>query len=97
MAFFCQRDEDNLFTCRSSFTPYVPPVEKISIQDHIPQIVKDERKKDKGFEYLPGQRLLIELNKKAKKAKKKKGDRMKPEDIDVERVSKSLGRVLKFA
>ena len=60
----------NIFTCRSSFTPYVPPQEQISLQDHVPQSVKEEKKKDDGVEYLPGERLLIKLGKQRKKKKK---------------------------
>ena len=75
----------NIFTCRSSFTPYVPPQEQISLQDHVPQSVKEERKKDGGIEYLPGERLLIKLGKQRKKKK---------QSLDVDRVAESLSRVL---
>jgi hypothetical protein len=85
MAFFCHPEIENAFTCRSSFTPYVPPVEQISLQDHIPESVKEEKKKDGGVEYLPGERLLIKIGKQRKKAPK----------LDVDRLSKSLSRVLK--
>ena len=83
MAFFCHPEIENAFTCRSSFTPYVPPVEQISLQDHIPE----EKKKDGGIEYLPGERLLIKIGKQRKKATPK---------VDVERINKSLSRVLKI-
>ena len=77
-------ERQNIFTCRSSFTPYVPPQEQISLQDHVPESVKEEKKKDGGVEYLPGERLLIKLGKQRKKKK----------TLDVDRVSKSLSRVL---
>jgi len=80
-------EKQNIFTCRSSFTPYVPPQEQISLQDHTPESVKEERKKDGGVEYLPGERLLIKLGKQRKKKKK---------SLDIDRVSKSLSRVLTF-
>ena len=83
MAFFCQPEPENNFTCRSSFTPYVPPVEHISLQDHTPESVKEEKKKDGGVVYLPGERLLIKMGKQKQK-------------LDVKRISKSLSRVLKF-
>ena len=92
MAFFTSVDlseRDNLFTCRSSFTPYVPPQEQISLQDHVPDIVKEEKKKDNGIEYLPGERLLIKLA----KERKKKGKTPKPK-LDIDRVSKSLARII---
>jgi hypothetical protein len=88
MAFFCHQEVDNIFTCRSSFTPFVPPVEQISLQDHVPESVKEEKKKDNGIVYLPGERLLIKLGKQQRKLRKKKPD------LDVDRVSQSLARVL---
>ena len=86
MAFQChhEAEEQSIFTCRSSFTPYVPPQEQISLQDHVPQSVKEEKKKDGGVEYLPGERLLIKLGKQRKKKK----------NLDVDRVAQSLSRVL---
>ena len=93
MAFFTSADlaeRENIFTCRSSFTPYVPPQEQISLQDNVPESVKEERKKDNGIEYLPGERLLIKL---AKQRKKEKVKTPKPR-LDVDRVSKSLARII---
>ena len=93
MAFFSRNDlaeKENIFTCRSSFTPYITPQEIILLQDHVPQSVKEERKKDGGIEYLPGERLLIKL---AKQRKKEKGKTPKPR-LDVDGVAKSLSRVL---
>ena len=88
MAFQCHHEagEKSIFTCRSSFTPYVPPQEQISLQDNIPESVKDEKKKDGGVKYLPGERLLIKLGNQRKKKKKK--------TLDVDRVAQSLSRVL---
>ena len=81
MAFFCHPEPENNFTCRSSFTPYVSPVEQISLQDHVPESVKQEKKKDGEVVYLPGERLLIKMGKQKQK-------------LDVKRISKSLSRVL---
>jgi hypothetical protein len=83
MAFFCHQEVESAFTCRSSFTPYVPPEEKISMQDNVPEAVKEAKKKDGGIEYLPGERLLIQIGKRKPK-------------VDVDRISKSLARVLKL-
>jgi hypothetical protein len=85
-AFQCHGDpieRQNIFTCRSSFTPFVAPVEQISLQDHVPESVKQEKKKSGGIEYLPGERLLIKLAKQRKKEK-----------IDIDRVTQSMSRVL---
>jgi hypothetical protein len=95
MAFFTSADaaeRENIFTCRSSFTPYVPPQEQISLQDHVPESVKEEKKKDGGIEYLPGERLLIKLAKQRKKEKKGSGSGCAK--LDVDRVAESLSRVL---
>ena len=87
-AFNSHDDErQNIFTCRSSFTPYVPPEEKISLQDHIPESVREDKKKSGGVEYLPGERLLIQLGKQRQKKQKTK-------TVDIERVTQSLSRVL---
>ena len=101
MAFFSHREpteRESIFTCRSSFTPYVPPEEKISLQDHIPQSVKEERKKDDGIEYLPGERLLIKLGKQREKnhLKKKKVSKSltRKETVDIDRITQSMSRVL---
>jgi hypothetical protein len=84
-AFQCHGDQENsIFTCRSSFTPYVPPEERISLQDHIPDSIKEEKKKSDGIVYLPGERLLIQLAK----------QRRKKDKIDMNRITQSMSRVL---
>jgi len=102
-AFFSHREpteRESIFTCRSSFTPYVPPEEKISLQDHIPQSVKEERKKDDGIEYLPGERLLIKLGKQREKKKKQLGVLAATQQngdqrtVDMDRITQSMSRVL---
>jgi hypothetical protein len=91
MAFHIHQDNvHDIFTCRSSFTPFVPPPAMVSLQDHIPDIVREERKKNNDIEYLPGEKLLIKLNKEKRKNKKKQGH-----NIDVDRIQESLNRVLK--
>ena len=80
----------DIFTCRSSFTPFVPPPAMVSLQDHIPDIVREERKKNNDIEYLPGEKLLLQLNKEKRKNKKKQGH-----NIDIDRIQESLNRVLK--
>jgi hypothetical protein len=82
MAFFCHRDiSSNNFSCQSQFTPKV--VEQISLNPI-------EKKKDNEVVYLPGERLLIKLGKQQRKIRKKRKD----PDLDVDRISKSLSRIL---
>lgn len=91
MAFHIHQDNvHDIFTCRSSFTPFVPPPAMVSLQDHIPDIEKLERKKNNDIEYLPGEKLLIKLNKEKRKNKKKQGH-----NIDIDRIQKRLTSVLK--
>jgi hypothetical protein len=81
MAFFCHRDiSSNNFSSQSHFTPKV--VEPISLN-----LVKT--KKDNEVVYLPGERLLIKLGKHRKNLQKAKDP-----VLDVDRISKSLSRVL---
>ncbi len=75
-------DPVSVFCCRSSFTPKTV----ITLLDPIPESVKEERKKDKGIVYLPGERLLLSLSKKKPKTKT---------PLDVDRLSESLNRVLR--
>ena len=84
---------DSIFTCKSSFTPYIPPEEKISLQDNIPDSVKEEKKENNDVEYLPGERLLIQLHKQRKKVKKDEDKR--ENNLDIDRVTESLSRVFK--
>ena len=93
MAFqtYQDNDTDSIFRCRSSFTPYVPE-EKLSMDDHIPESVKEERKKKGQVEYLPGERLLIKLGK--QREKEKNSNAVSNKSIDVDRITQSLSRVL---
>ena len=79
---FTHQDESvkHAFSCSSRFTPYVEP----EPMDPEPAEYKAMKKRDGGIEYLPGERLLIELGKQKKKKKK----------IDVKKITESLGRVL---
>ena len=93
MAFYtCQDVENDIFTSKSSFRPYIPMVPQISLEDHVPDIEKIERKKNNDTKFLPGEKLLIKLEKQKQKQKKKKGHK---NNIDIERIQNSLTRVLK--
>jgi hypothetical protein len=82
----CHQDEGSGFFSASS---YFNPIEEICpLDDPIPEAVKIERKKNNGINYLPGEKLLIQLSKQRKKQKKKHTN------LDVERVTASLGRIL---
>ena len=76
----------SIFGCKSNFTP--KPI--ISITNTIPETVKEERRKDNGIVYLPGEKLLLSLSK--QKAKQKAKQKVKQPDVD--RITKSLNRVL---
>ena len=92
MAFFtCKDNENDIFTCKSSFTKYVPPIEKLSIQDNVPEIEKLERKKNNNVKYLPGERLLLQLEKDKQKHKKKQDPKT---NLNVKKVQESLNRIL---
>jgi len=77
----CHQDDkiQHVFSTQSHFVPYVEPT---IFEDAVPVEVK---KKDE-IQYLPGEKLLIQLGKQKKKKKKK--------NIDVEKLSKSLSRVI---
>jgi hypothetical protein len=85
---YCHQDNkiNSIFKCKSTFTPKVV----ISLNDTIPESVKQERQKGGEIEYLPGEKLLISL---AKQQKKKPAQ----EKVDVERLTKSLRRVINFS
>ena len=76
------QDAESIFCCRSKFTP------KPVITLLTPTI---EQKKYKEIEYLPGEKLLLSLGKQ-EKVKVSKGNNDK--DLDIERITKSMRRVL---
>jgi hypothetical protein len=87
MSFACHLDEGSgFFSASSYFNPL--DTEICPLEDTIPEAVKIERKKNNGITYLPGEKLLIKLSKQRKKQKKTKSN------LDVERVTASLGRIL---
>lgn len=77
----CHQDDqcDNVFKCKSYFTPKLI----ISLHDPVPEIVKEEKIKSKGYKLLPGEALLLKLGKQQKK-----------EPIDVDKITKRMRRVL---
>ena len=79
----CHNEQSNYFSTRTDFKPFVSP---IALAPPVAQSVAEAK-------YLPGERLLIKLGKDRKKEKKKKDDVL---DIskDVDRITKSLNRVL---
>ena len=91
-AFQTYQDNDisSIFTCKSSFTPV--PEEKLSLDDHVPDSIKEEKKKQNGVEYLPGERLMIKLGK--QREKEKKIIKVPTEVTVAKRTAQSLSRVL---
>ena len=73
------QNESCYFSTRSDFKPFVSP---IAFAPPVAQSVVPKEAK-----YLPGEKLLIKLGKDRKKEKKN-------DNIDVDRLSKSLNRVL---
>ena len=65
---------------------------QLSLQDHVPDIVKEEGKKNNNIKFLPGERLLLQLAKQKQKQKKKQGHK---NNIDIERIQERLSQVLK--
>ena len=87
MSFACHQDEGNgFFSCNSYFMPVQEEV--CPLEDNVPETIKAEQKKNNGINYLPGEKLLIQLSKQRKKQKKTQSN------LDVERVTASLGRIL---
>ena len=84
MSFACHQDEGSGFFTASS---YFNPIEVCPLADSIPETIKAMKKKNNGINYLPGEKLLIQLSKQRKKQKKQS-------TLDVERVTASLGRIL---
>ena len=89
MSFACHQDEGNGFFSASSYFNTVVEPEICPLEDNVPEAVKIERKKNNGINYLPGEKLLIQLSKQRKKQNLKKQS-----NLDVERVTSSLGRIL---
>ena len=75
------QNESCYFSTRSDFKPYVSPIA-------LGQTQAEPKKQHKEPQYLPGEKLLISLHKNRQKEKKKN------DNIDVDRLSKSLNRVL---
>ena len=74
------QDAESIFCCRSTFTP------KPALLDTVV-----EQKKPKEIEYLPGEKLLISLKKQKEKTPKVP---KAPRNRDIERITKSMSRVL---
>ena len=84
----CHNSDSNGFFSGASY--FMPVEEEVCpLEDNIPEAIKiEKKKKDNGITYLPGERLLIQLSKQRKKNKKNN-------NIDVARVTASLGRILR--
>ena len=77
----CHNNESCYFSTRTDFKPFVSPV--------VAPVAQSNREvAPKEAKYLPGEKLLISLHKNRQKEKKKN------DEIDVDRLSKSLSRVL---
>jgi hypothetical protein len=84
----CHNQTSNgFFGCTSYFMPVQEEV--CPLEDSTPETIKLQEKKNNGINYLPGEKLLIQLSKQRKKQNLKKQS-----NLDVERVTASLGRIL---
>ena len=84
----CHDQNSNGFFSASSYFNTIEP-EICPLEDNVPETIKAQRKKNNGINYLPGEKLLIQLSKQRKKQNLKKQS-----NLDVERVTSSLGRIL---
>ena len=80
----CHNNESCYFSTRSDFKPFVSPIAFVA---PVAQSNRYTEVAPKEAKYLPGEKLLIKLGKDRKKEKKN-------DNIDVDRLSKSLSRVL---
>lgn len=78
---------DGFFQCKSVFEPYVEPQEFID-----PEPYEEKIKQSKKQQYLPGEKLLLELD---KKRKKENTNHKKKNNLDIDRISESLSRTLR--
>ena len=78
------QNESCYFSTRSDFKPFVSPIAFVA---PVAQSNRYTEVAPKDAKYLPGEKLLIKLGKDRKKEKKN-------DNIDVDRLSKSLSRVL---
>ena len=79
------QNESCYFSTRTDFKPFVSP---IAFAPPVAQSNRYTEVAPKDAKYLPGEKLLISLHKNRQKEKKKN------DEIDVDRLSKSLSRVL---
>ena len=78
------QNESCYFSTRTDFKPFVSPIAFVA---PVAQSNRYTEVAPKEAKYLPGEKLLIKLGKDRKKEKK-------IDNIDVDRLSKSLSRVL---
>ncbi len=81
------QNESCYFSTRSDFKPFVAPIALDISRVYTNQTQEIKKQHKEPPKYLPGERLLIKLGTDRKKEKKN-------DNIDVDRLSKSLSRVL---
>ena len=80
----------SIFACQKEFTPAVV-VEEIDEDGNVYEELKIKKKKPKASKYLPGQRLLLKLNK-----QKHDKNKLKPNTPDMNKITKSVNNLLKI-
>ena len=82
-------DSNNILQSRSVFTPYKEPEPQPCMSTMF-----EEKKRKNEIQYLPGEKLLMRLEK--IRTKECRGDRVKKSsNFEVDRLSDSLARVLR--
>jgi len=82
----------SIYSCNREFIPAVI-VEEIDDDGNIHEALKIGKKKPRAPKYLPGERLLLKLN---KQKQKKKHDRIKSDQIDINKIKTSVHNLLKI-
>jgi hypothetical protein len=83
-------DSNNILQSRSVFTPYKEPEPQPCMSTMF-----EEKKRKNEIQYLPGEKLLMRLEKIRTKEGGKKNIIKVENDFNVDRLSDSLARVLK--
>jgi hypothetical protein len=85
------RNRENLFQTRVIVEKKEELPPELKEPEPLPETRKEAKEQNK-HRYLPGERLQMKLNQQARREKKQ--NRLKTDD--VERISKSMGRVFKI-
>lgn len=80
----------SIYACKKEFAPAVV-IEEVCDDGSIVETLKIEKKATKGSKYLPGERLLLTLNKNKYKHKQKS-----KQSIDINKITNSVQNLLQI-